>query len=94
MRMCSAWASGGGRVVDFGVYKGIFYLCAWAVPELVAVDEMGQAVREKYFIPGGTIELRCLVTNYREDFALPVWSRGGPNGGSGGRLVDERNKRR
>ena len=64
------------------------------VPELVAVDEMGQAVREKYFIPGGTIELRCLVTNYREDFALPVWSRGGPNGGSGGRLVDERNKRR
>jgi hypothetical protein len=60
-----------------------------AVPELVTVDEMGQAVREKYFIPGGTIELRCLVTNYREDFALPVWSKGG-----GGRILEERNKRR
>jgi len=68
-----------------------------SVPELVAVDEMGQVVREKYFTPGGTIELRCLVTNYREDFAMPVWSRGaGATGGvgAGGRLLDERNKRR
>ena len=40
MCMCSAWAGGGGRVDDFVIYKGIFYLCTCAVPELVAVDEL------------------------------------------------------
>ena len=36
---------------------------------------MGETVTEKYFKPGGTIVLRCLVSNYRQDFSLPVWSR-------------------
>jgi len=46
------------------------------VPELTAVDDQGQPVSEKYFKPGSTILLRCLVTNYRPDFQAPVWRRG------------------
>merc|ERR1712126_473598 len=46
------------------------------VPVLTTVDEQGQEVTEKYFKPGSTILLRCLVTNYRSDFQAPVWRRG------------------
>ena len=46
-----------------------------AVPTLSTVDEQGQPVREKYFKPGSTIVLRCLVINYRPDFQAPVWRR-------------------
>jgi len=45
------------------------------VPALSTVDDQGQPVREKYFKPGSTIVLRCLVTNYRPDFQAPVWRR-------------------
>ena len=38
--MRSAWAEGCGRAADFVIYKGIFYLCACAVTELVAVEEL------------------------------------------------------
>ena len=58
------------------------------MPALLAVDDMGEGVREKYFKPGGTIVLRCLVTNYREDFALPIWRKGGA------RIVEDRAGRR
>ena len=44
-------------------------------PALSTVDDQGQPVREKYFKPGSTIVLRCLVTNYRPDFQAPVWRR-------------------
>ena len=43
------------------------------VPTLTTVDDQGHPVNEKYFKPGTTIVLRCLVTNYRPDFPAPVW---------------------
>jgi len=45
------------------------------VPALSTVDDQGQPIMEKYFKPGSTIVLRCLVTNYRPDFQAPVWRR-------------------
>ena len=32
-------------------------------------------MEEKYYKPGTTILLRCLVTNYRPDFPAPMWRR-------------------
>jgi len=52
------------------------------------VDDMGEAVTEKYFKPGGTIILRCLVSNYREDFSLPIWTR------KGVQIIDDKKERR
>lgn len=43
------------------------------VPTLTTVDDQGHPMLEKYFKPGTTIVLRCLVTNYRPDFPAPVW---------------------
>ena len=45
------------------------------VPTLSTVDDQGQPVMEKYFKPGSTIVLRCLVINYRPEFQAPVWRR-------------------
>jgi len=45
------------------------------VPTLTTVDDQGHPVEEKYFKPGTTIVLRCLVTNYRPDFPAPVWRK-------------------
>ena len=45
------------------------------VPSLQTVDDQGRPVSEKYFKPGTTILLRCLVTNYRPDFPAPLWRR-------------------
>ena len=53
----------------------IFPKSVLAVPSLSTVDDQGQPVAEKYFKPGSTIVLRCLVINYRPDFQAPVWRR-------------------
>ena len=45
------------------------------VPRLTTVDDQGHPVEEKYYKPGTTILLRCLVTNYRPDFPAPMWRR-------------------
>lgn len=45
------------------------------VPTLTTVDDQGHPVREKYYKPGTTILLRCLVTNYRPDFPAPLWRK-------------------
>ena len=45
------------------------------VPTLTTVDDQGHPVEEKYYKPGTTILLRCLVTNYRPDFPAPMWRR-------------------
>ena len=45
------------------------------VPTLTTVDDQGHPVQEKYYKPGTTILLRCLVTNYRPDFPAPLWRR-------------------
>ena len=45
---------------------------------------MGEEVTEKYFKPGGTIVLRCLVSNYRQDFSLPTWTK------AGARIIDDK----
>ena len=45
------------------------------VPTLTTVDDQGHPVVEKYYKPGTTILLRCLVTNYRPDFPAPLWRR-------------------
>ena len=39
------------------------------------MDDQGHPVQEKFYKPGTTILLRCLVTNYRPDFPAPMWRK-------------------
>ena len=48
----------------------------FAVPRVEIIDERGQATLDKFYKPGSTIELKCIISRVPQPTSYVTWKHG------------------